>query len=200
VFLLSSKAGGVGLNLTGGSTLILYDIDWNPANDIQAMARVWRDGQRKKVRIYRLLTTGTIEEKIYQRQISKQELSGAVADTNVSSKRQDFSREDLKDLFTLHTKTTCLTHELLNCSCTTKTHGEEENARSVTSGVVNLARKCQLGLGGIRHETKEKNLSMAELLQWKHFSRPIEETNLEDDMLRLCADDIDFVFQTETNG
>ncbi|XP_028396792.1 DNA repair and recombination protein RAD54B-like [Dendronephthya gigantea] len=117
VFLLSSKAGGVGLNLTGGSILLLYDIDWNPANDIQAMARVWRDGQKKTVKIYRLLTTGTIEEKIYQRQISKQGLSGAVADSNISSKPQDFSREDLKDLFTLHTKTTCLTHDLLNCSC-----------------------------------------------------------------------------------
>ena len=69
VFLLSSKAGGVGLNLIGGNILILYDIDWNPANDLQAMARVWRDGQRKVVQIYRLLTTGTIEEKIFQRQV-----------------------------------------------------------------------------------------------------------------------------------
>ncbi|XP_037532577.1 DNA repair and recombination protein RAD54B-like [Nematolebias whitei] len=56
LFLLSSKAGGVGLNLIGASHLVLYDIDWNPANDIQAMARVWRDGQKKTVHIYRLLT------------------------------------------------------------------------------------------------------------------------------------------------
>ena len=70
MFLLSSKAGGVGLNLIGGNIVILYDIDWNPANDQQAMARVWRDGQRKNVLIYRLLTTGTIEEKIFQRQVS----------------------------------------------------------------------------------------------------------------------------------
>jgi hypothetical protein len=69
VFLLSSKAGGVGLNLIGGNVVILYDIDWNPANDQQAMARVWRDGQKKTVIIYRLLTTGTIEEKIFQRQV-----------------------------------------------------------------------------------------------------------------------------------
>ncbi|KAJ8290984.1 hypothetical protein GJAV_G00019950 [Gymnothorax javanicus] len=75
IFLLSSKAGGVGLNLVGASHLVLYDIDWNPANDIQAMARVWRDGQRKSVHIYRFLTAGTIEEKIYQRQVSKQGLS-----------------------------------------------------------------------------------------------------------------------------
>ena len=69
VFLLSSKAGGVGLNLVGGNVVILYDIDWNPANDQQAMARVWRDGQKKNVTIYRLLTSGTIEEKIFQRQV-----------------------------------------------------------------------------------------------------------------------------------
>ena len=51
--MLSSKAGGVGLNLIGASRLILYDIDWNPANDMQAMARIWREGQKRSVQIYR---------------------------------------------------------------------------------------------------------------------------------------------------
>ena len=69
MFLLSSKAGGTGLNLIGASRIVLYDIDWNPATDMQAMARIWRDGQRKHCHIYRLVTTGTIEEKIYQRQV-----------------------------------------------------------------------------------------------------------------------------------
>ena len=50
---------------------MMFDPDWNPANDEQAMARVWRDGQKKPVFIYRLLTTGTIEEKIFQRQTHK---------------------------------------------------------------------------------------------------------------------------------
>lgn len=53
VFLLSAKAGGVGLNLPGASRLVLFDSDWNPASDIQAMARIWRDGQKKDVYIYR---------------------------------------------------------------------------------------------------------------------------------------------------
>ena len=57
VFLLSTKAGGVGLNLIGASRLILYDSDWNPANDQQAMARIWRDGQVRPCHIYRLITT-----------------------------------------------------------------------------------------------------------------------------------------------
>lgn len=58
VFLLSAKAGGVGLNLTGASRLVLFDTDWNPATDIQAMARVWRDGQKWNVFLYRFLTAG----------------------------------------------------------------------------------------------------------------------------------------------
>ncbi|KOC70712.1 DNA repair and recombination protein RAD54B [Habropoda laboriosa] len=82
VFLLSAKAGGVGLNLPGASRLILFDSDWNPASDSQAMARIWRDGQKKDVYIIRLLTTGTIEEKIFQRQINKASLSETVVNLN----------------------------------------------------------------------------------------------------------------------
>lgn len=53
--MLSSKAGGCGLNLIGANRLIMFDPDWNPANDDQAMARIWRDGQKKNCFIYRLL-------------------------------------------------------------------------------------------------------------------------------------------------
>ena len=56
VFMLSSKAGGCGLNLIGANRLIMFDPDWNPANDDQAMARVWRDGQKKQCFIYRLIS------------------------------------------------------------------------------------------------------------------------------------------------
>lgn len=55
IFMLSSKAGGCGLNLIGANRLIMFDPDWNPANDEQAMARIWRDGQKKPCFIYRLL-------------------------------------------------------------------------------------------------------------------------------------------------
>lgn len=85
ILLLSAKAGGVGLNLIGASNLILYDSDWNPASDQQAMARIWRDGQKKNVYIYRLLTSGTIEEKIFQRQISKTGLSEAITNPDAQN-------------------------------------------------------------------------------------------------------------------
>ena len=69
VFLLSTQAGGVGLNLIGANRLVLFDSHWNPALDSQAMARIWRDGQTKKCYIYRMITAGSVEEKIYQRQM-----------------------------------------------------------------------------------------------------------------------------------
>lgn len=82
VFLLSAKAGGVGLNIIGANRLILFDPDWNPATDLQAMARIWRDGQSKPVFVYRLLATGTIEEKIFQRQLFKGELQVVIDSSN----------------------------------------------------------------------------------------------------------------------
>ena len=82
VFMLSSKAGGCGLNLIGANRLIMFDPDWNPANDEQAMARVWRDGQKKRCFIYRLVAAGTIEEKMLQRQLHKKALSGVVVDSH----------------------------------------------------------------------------------------------------------------------
>ncbi|KAF1745211.1 hypothetical protein MXB_3176, partial [Myxobolus squamalis] len=93
VFMLSSKAGGCGLNLIGSNRLVMFDPDWNPANDAQAMARVWRDGQRKLVFIYRL--SGTIEEKILQRQSHKKALSSCVVD-EIEEVERHFSKNDLK--------------------------------------------------------------------------------------------------------
>eukprot|EP01035_Chromulina_nebulosa_P024952 gene24952-32512_t len=78
LFLLSCKAGGVGINLIGASRLVMFDVDWNPANDKQAMSRIWRDGQKRPVFIYRLICHGTIEDAIFQRQNSKSDLAMAL--------------------------------------------------------------------------------------------------------------------------
>lgn len=80
VFLLSTKAGGTGLNIVGASRLVLFDSDWNPSTDLQAMARIHREGQKRPCFIYRFLTTGTMDEKIYQRQITKTGLAGSLMD------------------------------------------------------------------------------------------------------------------------
>ena len=65
VFLLSSKSGGMGINLVGASRLILFDNDWNPATDLQSMSRIHRDGQLKPCFIYRLFTTGVLTRKSF---------------------------------------------------------------------------------------------------------------------------------------
>ncbi|KAK8405352.1 hypothetical protein O3P69_001714 [Scylla paramamosain] len=72
VFLLTTRVGGLGVNLTGADRVVIYDPDWNPSTDSQARERAWRIGQLRHVTIYRLLMAGTIEEKIYHRQIFKQ--------------------------------------------------------------------------------------------------------------------------------
>lgn len=64
VFLLTTRVGGLGINLTGANRVIIYDPDWNPATDTQARERAWRIGQNKQVTVYRLLSAGTIEEKV----------------------------------------------------------------------------------------------------------------------------------------
>jgi len=116
-FLLSSKSGGVGLNLIGASRLILFDNDWNPSVDLQAMARIHRDGQKKPVFIYRLITTGCIDEKIFQRQLMKNNLSDKFLDNKKGSKDDLFDINDLKDLFTLNLQTKSNTHDLIDCNC-----------------------------------------------------------------------------------
>ncbi|CAA22254.2 DNA repair and recombination protein RAD54-like [Caenorhabditis elegans] len=113
-FLLSSKAGGCGLNLIGANRLVMFDPDWNPANDDQAMARVWRDGQKKMCFIYRLLATGSIEEKMFQRQTHKKALSSCVVDAGEDVARH-FSSEQLRELFKLESTVASDTHEKLKC-------------------------------------------------------------------------------------
>lgn len=98
VFLISLKAGGTGLNLTGADTVIHYDPWWNPAVEDQATDRVYRIGQKNNVHVIRLLTRGTIEEKIYKLQKRKKQLSDAV----IQSKEifiNRLTKEELEDIF-----------------------------------------------------------------------------------------------------
>lgn len=99
VFLLTTKVGGLGVNLTGANRVIIYDPDWNPSTDIQARERAWRLGQKRDIVIYRLMTAGTIEEKIYHRQIFKTFLTNKILKD--PKQRRFFKMNDLHDLFTL---------------------------------------------------------------------------------------------------
>ncbi|KAF6218098.1 hypothetical protein HO133_006510 [Letharia lupina] len=114
-FLLSAKSGGVGLNLIGASRLVLFDVDWNPATDLQAMARIHRDGQKRPCVIYRFVMAGGLDEKIWQRQTTKLGLANNIMDQKGGT--SNFTKEELEDLFRLDEGLSCQTHDLLGCCC-----------------------------------------------------------------------------------
>lgn len=97
VFLISLKAGGVGLNLTGADVVIHYDPWWNFAVQNQATDRAYRIGQEKKVTVYRLIAKGSIEEKIIQLQETKKDLSDKIIQGDGNS-LAGMSREDFLEL------------------------------------------------------------------------------------------------------
>lgn len=196
IFLLSSKAGGCGINLIGANRLILFDpgmscrtnrsvlkaVDWNPAADQQALARVWRDGQKKECKVetvpvhgsplilgfvYRFISTGTIEEKIFQRQANKQALSSAVVDEKEDTERH-FSLDALRQLFLFKEDTLSETHETFKC------------------------KRCKNG----KQTIKAPALLYGDGSTWNHFTNE-ELRNNHDDLLRaeVGLPEVSFVFQ-----
>ncbi|TPX30315.1 hypothetical protein SmJEL517_g06097 [Synchytrium microbalum] len=181
VFLLSSKAGGCGLNLIGANRLVLFDPDWNPANDGQALARVWRDGQKKTCFIYRFIATGSIEEKIFQRQAHKQSLSSCVVDeAGAEEVERHFSLESLRQLFQLNLNTMCDTHDAFHCKRCTKQGIQHTRPKegAITAGA-----------------------SGADTSTWNHFHQS-EVSKCFDNVLKQCAGDtgvVTYVFQNKSH-
>ncbi|XP_066534707.1 DNA excision repair protein ERCC-6-like [Hoplias malabaricus] len=100
VFLLTTQVGGVGITLTAANRVVIFDPSWNPATDAQAVDRAYRIGQVQNVVIYRLITCGTVEEKIYRRQVFKDSLIRQTTGDKKNPFRY-FSKQELKELFTL---------------------------------------------------------------------------------------------------
>jgi DNA repair and recombination protein RAD54B len=204
-FLLSSKTGGTGLNLVGASRLVLFDTDWNPSVDSQAMARVHRDGQTRPVFIYRLLATGLIDEKIYQRQITKLGLADSFMNTESQKASTTatsgggsniFSTAELKDLFTIHHGTLSNTHDLMDCNCLNTATTASQNQDSITPEEGKLPSASQISsLGGWITASSLSNdrppprplkkESIKVLFEYEHM---VPETpNIGDDVLRNAA-------------
>uniref|UniRef100_A0A9J8AGK2 DNA excision repair protein ERCC-6-like n=1 Tax=Cyprinus carpio carpio TaxID=630221 RepID=A0A9J8AGK2_CYPCA len=100
IFLLTTQVGGVGITLTAANRVVIFDPSWNPATDAQAVDRAYRIGQTKNVIIYRLITCGTVEEKIYRRQVFKESLIRQTTGDKKNPFRY-FSKQELQDLFKL---------------------------------------------------------------------------------------------------
>ncbi|KAJ2058556.1 DNA-dependent ATPase protein rad54 [Coemansia sp. S146] len=173
VFLLSSKAGGCGINLVGANRLVLFDSSFNPAENLQACGRIWRDGQKKTCFIYTFVTTGTVEEKIFQRQSYKTSLSTCVIDEQENVERH-FSRDEMKQLFKskLRGQTSSETHDQFKC------------------------RRCVRGHQAIK---APEPMDFADHNSWDHFGTG-DCQKLQDHLLKSCMGrDISFVFQYKSH-
>ncbi|KAL9590387.1 MAG: hypothetical protein Q9203_000813 [Teloschistes exilis] len=192
-FLLSAKTGGVGINLIGASRLVLFDVDWNPATDLQAMARIHRDGQKRPCFIYRFLMAGGIDEKIWQRQIVKLGLANNIMDHKEEA--SSFTREDLKDLFRLDEDQSCQTHKLIGCQCKGRHPDDLDDTKSTDSDIVlhGIAALVNGDDADMEKATKTKAMSKAArdtLMAYTHMDTSNLATSGKKDVEALINDEV----------
>ncbi|NXF77166.1 ER6L2 protein, partial [Sclerurus mexicanus] len=151
ICLVSTMAGGLGLNFVGANVVILFDPTWNPANDLQAIDRAYRIGQYRAVKVFRLISLGTVEEMMYLRQVYKQQLHCAVVGSENAkryfeavqgSKEHQGELFGIHNLFKLRIHGSCLTKDILEREgrveagvMTATTWLKEENATSSSEKV-----------------------------------------------------------------
>ncbi|OMO56201.1 SNF2-related protein [Corchorus olitorius] len=146
IFLLTSQVGGLGLTLTKADRVIVVDPAWNPSTDNQSVDRAYRIGQKKDVIVYRLMTCGTVEEKIYRKQIYK----GGLFKTATEHKEQIryFSQQDLRELFSLP-------KEGFDISVTQRQLHEEHDSQHKMDELLEAHIKYleTLGIAGVSHHS-----------------------------------------------
>ncbi|OLY78817.1 putative DNA helicase ino80 [Smittium mucronatum] len=186
IFLLSTRAGGLGINLTAADTVIFYDSDWNPTVDQQAMDRAHRLGQTKQVTVYRLITQGTIEGRILERASQKNSIHKIViagGDTSTASGGLNQSESQPKP------KSPLLEGPVSDSGYS------NADSNSVESG------KKALDVGGKSSNKK----GLPENNNTQHISRPLDHDNDHDDafaptMMELKPNDIASLLLDESSG
>ncbi|XP_052026935.1 DNA excision repair protein ERCC-6-like [Apodemus sylvaticus] len=141
VFLLTTQVGGVGLTLTAATRVVIFDPSWNPATDAQAVDRVYRIGQKENVVVYRLITCGTVEEKIYRRQVFKDSLIRQTTGDKKNPFRY-FTKQELKELFTVGDLQNSATQLQLQCLHAAQRRSDEKLDE-------HIAYLYSLGIAGI---------------------------------------------------
>ncbi|KAG9444104.1 hypothetical protein H6P81_015444 [Aristolochia fimbriata] len=167
IFLLTSQVGGLGLTLTNADRVIVVDPAWNPSTDNQSVDRAYRIGQKKDVVVYRLMTCGTIEEKIYKMQVFK----GALFKTATEHKEQTryFSQKDLRELFRLP-------DQGFDVSLTQKQLQEEHDAQHTMDDSLRNHIKFleSQGIAGVSHHSLlfSKTAPVTEIEEEERWNRP----------------------------
>jgi len=105
MFLISSRAGSVGINLTAANRVVIFDSSWNPVTDLQALYRCYRYGQNKPVYAYRFITDGTMEEKVYSRCVNKTSLAARVIDQK--DPKRNFTSRELSNIMAIDNWVQC---------------------------------------------------------------------------------------------
>lgn len=187
IFLLTSQVGGLGLTLTKADRVIVVDPAWNPSTDNQSVDRAYRIGQKKDVIVYRLMTCGTIEEKIYKMQIFK----GGLFKIATEHKEQTryFSQQDLRELFSLPKMgfDMSLTQQQL--------HEEHDSQHKMDESLKTHVKFLEsLGIAGVSHhsllftktspvqvvqEEEEVTRSRGATFLWNSSSRSFIEQNVD---------------------
>merc|ERR1739844_248403 len=142
VFLLSTRAGGLGINLYTADTVVIYDSDWNPHNDIQALSRAHRIGQKNKVMIYRFVTRNTVEERVTQVAKKKMMLTHLVVQPGMSGQgKANLSKKEIDDILKFGTE------ELFADEGETNEEGESANDIVYDDAAINqLLDRSQEGI------------------------------------------------------
>jgi len=196
IFLLSTRAGGLGINLATADTVILFDSDWNPQRDLQAMDRAHRLGQTKQVTVYRLVTKGTVEERIIMRAAEKLFLDAMIVQQAYKASRKDGARDKTTGLSTgellsmltfgaekmFETDGVDLKDEDLDALLDSSKQYDEKNKKAIESGV--KVEKEGSKITEIRQNASDFNLESAKkfttyLFQGKDLSDQVKRSRSE---------------------